>query len=211
MRFTKIKYDGEKLELRWHTGNLNGTVTEHKQTSTEQPSPEFIRALAAFQAPTEALLEIERDGESYFDRVSGLSISEEDDEGYRGMIITLSASVAELDDELLVNTPRIPINSKWLRKVETLEDHAERFTLGARMQGNLFPAAVTQIDEEKSDEMEAGLERGAQLSESAPAKKRSHHKKKPAIEASIKVTGASPEFKQAIEESAERAGFTMLQ
>lgn len=147
MHFTKIKYDGKKVELAW-TVQQKSTEITHTLTSSEKPLPALPQALNAFNDFVETLLEVQP---GWMDnaKVTGLSINTEED-GRSGLVVTSQRKLADTNAPLVINTPHLREPTKLGEEgpgflpdgVMDLVDYAERaaedFVKGKRSQGNLF-------------------------------------------------------------------------
>jgi hypothetical protein len=161
MNFTKIKYDGKKVELHWNEKRPKGTDLTHTLTSTEPPAPEMRKALDKFDSFVEELLEVPS---IWMDSltVTGLSINEEED-GRQGLIITSQKKLAGANAPLVINTPHLREPTKlgeegpgffidgMSEATTTAEEAAENFVKGKRAQRSLF-------DEEKPADKKRQLE-----------------------------------------------------
>jgi hypothetical protein len=121
MKFTKIKYDGKKVELSWNEKSKKGTEISHTLTSTEAPAIELKNALNAFERFVEDLLEVAPQWMLTL-KVTGLSINEEED-GRAGLVITSQKKLSGANAPLVVNTPH-------LREVVKLGEDGPGFFLG---------------------------------------------------------------------------------
>jgi len=149
MKFTKIKYDGERVILEWVTKKLNREEVEQRLTSAQRPSPAFIEAMQAFQPIVFDLLRLPLDYASGF-RVTGLSINEEEGDGRAGLVITCRKTLPDCNSPLILNTPhmREPVDDNddgpgfYIEGVADalalMCEQAEKFVGGERDQGDLF-------------------------------------------------------------------------
>lgn len=147
MRFSKIKWDGKAVILRWTTRENGGeTEVHHELESRQQPHPDFTAAIAAFVMPVLDLLELPPEYAHSFS-VVGLSLNEEDD-GRGGIVVTCFKKLAETNAPLVLNTPHLReagdepeglfMPSHWLKLIETAEKAAEQFVKGQREQLSLL-------------------------------------------------------------------------
>lgn len=152
MRFTKIKWNGEKVELRWttHSGETLDTI-EHKLVSYDPPEPEMEEAFAAFVSPVLDILELpEMYGKDL--RVTGASVNWGGESDRMGVVLTCLKDLAETNAPLVLNTPHLKeedpedgnagqMPQKMVRMVDELQSRAARYVNGHRAQGELFEAA----------------------------------------------------------------------
>lgn len=106
MKFSKIKFNGYRVELIWSTrapGSLDETET--KLSSGAAPRPEFVAAFNAFKPLALDLLELPEYGEGFI--VTGLSINEEDNDGRGGLVITSMKTLKQANAPLVLNTPHL--------------------------------------------------------------------------------------------------------
>jgi len=153
MNITKVKYDGNKVEIRWQrmtVGEQNSTV-ESKLTSDDPPEQEFVDALQTFKKHALNVCELPEDDE-WRDKVTvtGISVNHEDDER-RGLVVTMQRDLDASNAPLVINMPHLretlssddnpPQNAMPFEltvAIDRMADAAERFVNGHRGQGDLF-------------------------------------------------------------------------
>lgn len=156
MNITKIKYDGEKVEISWKDVGVGGTETTHTQTSRQTPSPRFVAALHAFVPIVVDLLRLP-EGYEIGLRVQSLSINYEEGDGREGLVVT---SLKDLKDTfnapLVLNTPHLRqvvddeedgrsgfLTSELSSALAVARGAAERFLDGERAQVDAFANATS--------------------------------------------------------------------
>jgi hypothetical protein len=149
MPFTKIKYslkDGVALE--WRDAELKQSI-EHRLVSSQEPRPEFIKALQAFTQFVRHLCDLPMSWESGL-TIQSVSISESDTQG-RGLVVTALRKLSGANSPLVLNTPFLPetasadgqpeLPSFAVRMLNTLEDEAAKYRAGERAQLDLLKAS----------------------------------------------------------------------
>jgi hypothetical protein len=164
MRFEKVKYNGEKVELIWHTTDEDGTRTQHTLTSREKPLGPFRAAMAAFAPLVMALLEWPVGYEENL-HVTGISLNTEDEKkgGARGIVVSGRKDVAGARAPYFFNTPHLReappesaegtaglYDKRWALAIEEVEKQATLYQKGEREQGELELESV-----ENEEELEA--------------------------------------------------------
>lgn len=170
MRFERIRYNGEKVELVWHTREEDGSVTRHELTSREKPLGPFRAALAAFAPLVLALMEWPVGYEENL-HITGLSINTEDAKkgGNRGIVVSWRKDLAESSAPAFGNTPHVreaqpeaPSYGRWQRwalAIEEAETQATLYQKGEREQAELeLDGDSSETDEEADEEALAGVE-----------------------------------------------------
>lgn len=150
MKFTKIKWDGKRVELAWTDKTVAGTETEHVMKSYGQPSPMFRAVFTNFARIVIDFLELP---ESWLDemRVTGLSINEEEGDGRAGLVITSQKKVIGANSPIVLNTPHLReavkgeesesdgfMTDDMMSAVESAWTVAARYLNGEREQIGLF-------------------------------------------------------------------------
>lgn len=158
MKFSKVKYDGKKVELSWTTKEKGAEIAHHLSSSS-RPAPEFTGAMRRFVPIVLSLLELP---DSYDDglQVTGISLNEEENDGRRGVVITSQKKLEAANAPLVLNTPHLrePVKDEEADRPgffpDEMEDaiaHAERaaseYLEGKRAQGDLFTKGETRTDE----------------------------------------------------------------
>lgn len=150
MRFSKIKYDGERVVLEWTTKKLNKEEVEQRLTSLQRPAPKFIEAMEAFRPIVFDLLKLPDSYKEGF-RVTGLSINEEEGDGRAGLVVTCRKSLPDANSPLILNTPHLReivdgdkdqgpgfFIAGMDEALRYMMEVAEKFVAGERDQGDLF-------------------------------------------------------------------------
>ena len=145
MQFTKIKYDGKKVELSWTTKTEHEKI-EHHITSDESPDVDLVTALRRFVPHVVDLLHVpEQWGRDL--RVTGLSLTEEED-GAEGVVITARTPLPATKAPFQFNLPYLKENPEGKELPGFFRDGmgddlsaaraaAERFVKGERAQQKL--------------------------------------------------------------------------
>lgn len=147
MLFTKIKWDGNKVELKWETNPNDDTVT-HELTSYDPPEPEFEEALQELIPDVLALLELPEGYGEDMD-VTGLSISYSGDSDRMGVVVTCQKELTDANSPLVLNTPHMKeedpedpnpgqMTRRMKKRVEGVQGRASRYVNGFRSQQDLF-------------------------------------------------------------------------
>ena len=148
-RFTKIKYDGKKVNLYYV---VEANEDKHWFESIQQPTPEFVAALDKLVADVIVICELPI---IYITglKIRGVSLSWTiaDGEYIMGAVITALKTLSTSNSPLTINTPHLPAedyggnnpNAKVLSadccdNIKELIESAEGFLLGERSQANMF-------------------------------------------------------------------------
>jgi hypothetical protein len=121
LKFTKIKYNGEKVAISWLETKPGGTEIEHNLHSTMKPAPDLEASLERFSRFVEEILEVSHEWMGGL-RVTGISINTEEEDGRAGLVITCQKKLALTNGPLVVNTPH-------LREPKNLGDDGPGFFL----------------------------------------------------------------------------------
>lgn len=157
MKFTKIKYDGKKLELVWSTSPSPLLEVTNSIESKLEPVAAFPNAMAAFVPMVITMLKLPPEWLSGLS-VTGVSLSEDKDER-RGVVLTARRPIEQANQApLILNTPYLkePLEAKeenavgyWpsgmAEAIEAAETAARKFLGGERAQTEMKL-------EEKSDD-----------------------------------------------------------
>ena len=147
MRFSKIKYNGMKVELTWVTKEEDGTVTEHTCRSHEKPLTPFTDAMEAFAPLAGKCLDFTAKYSESLD-ITGVSINTVEKTNTRGMVLSFRKDVSGAKAPFFGNTPHLAegpdgeegpgyIGEKWWAALADLERAAEAYVKGEREQGEL--------------------------------------------------------------------------
>lgn len=162
MKFTKIKYNGEKVGLSWTEKKTGGTEIEHNLQSVAAPAPELPAALKAFERFVEEILEVPRSWMESL-KVTGVSVNQEDDSRV-GIVITSQKKVANANGPVVVNTPH-------LREPQKLGEEGPGFFLKG------MDAAI-----EQADRAATGYVQGKRAQRELPFEERKHKHTKGQLE-----------------------------
>jgi hypothetical protein len=169
MRFSKIKYNGEKVELEWTIREEDGTETGCHLVSREKPMPPFRTAMEAFVPLVAKLLGWTANYAKEGMYVTGLSINTEDAKkgGARGLIVSGRKDLEGARAPFFFNTPHLreapPESEKgtpglygqeWAVALEEVEKQATLYQKGEREQTEMFSG------DEETDEVPAGVGAG---------------------------------------------------
>lgn len=142
-RFTKIKFDGQKVRLEYEvTRPRGGEPDEHVLQCADKPLPSFVEALQALVPDVLAICEFPSSEARKF-TVRGVSIAHTDDSA--GCCITALRALMTADAPLIINSPflperpresdpsgyRLPVST--VRRLRTLVQEAERYLAGDRV------------------------------------------------------------------------------
>lgn len=151
LRFTHIKCNGKLVELEWQTP-LEGSeadVVRHSLESKDAPHPDFPKALLALAPWVAKLLELPP---RYVEKlqVTGLHINWPESGGM-GLVVTCVRPLERANAPLVLNTPYLAeasdedtgnfLPDDVVALVQAAMKQAQKFTTGAREQGNLFAMA----------------------------------------------------------------------
>lgn len=150
MPFTKIKYSSKDgVALEWRDSELKQSI-EHRLVSTQEPRPEFLKALGAFSQFVRHLLDLPMSWENGL-TIQSVSISENDAQG-RGIVVTALRKISGANSPLVLNTPFLPeeassedgpeLPSFAVRLLNELEEEAAKYRAGERAQTDLFSKKV---------------------------------------------------------------------
>ena len=151
-KFTKIKFDGEKVHLAWtETAGPDG-VDEVKceLSSNDLPHESFTAALLALKSTVTSLCDLPitwLENDLYPLVVRSASINYEDG-GLRGFVVTSLKYLPRTNAPMVLNTPHMREDdgesqgncapSDMVGLIEDLEREAVRYIKGHRAQGDLF-------------------------------------------------------------------------
>lgn len=142
MRFTKIKFDGQKVRLEYEvTRPRGGDPDEFAYASNDRPRPEFVAALQALVVDVCSICEFPASEAPKF-TVRGVSLGYTDD--VLGACITALRALMTADTPLCINSPflpetprssdpsgyRLPVGT--VRRLRGLLTEAERYLEGER-------------------------------------------------------------------------------
>jgi hypothetical protein len=153
MRFQKIKYNGEQVELRWVTKKPNLDEESHRLTSFQRPDVDLQKAMRAFVPLVFTLLELPQSYDQAF-LVRGLTIIEEESDGRLGLVITCQKKLEHANAPAIINTPymREAVGADrgpgfflpgTMAAIEDAELAAARFVKGERFQKDLFTSSTS--------------------------------------------------------------------
>ena len=152
MKFSKVKYDGKKVELLWTEKQPGGTKIEHNLTSGQAPEKRFKDAIDEFVSFVREILELPAEYTMDGFRVTGVSTNEEEGDGRAGCVITSQKKLAATNAPLVINTPHLrePMEGDanqdgpgffiagMEEAIEELHTCARRYVDGEREQRDLF-------------------------------------------------------------------------
>jgi len=146
MRMKKIKSLREQVILEWQTPAKEGKFNNHSLESSDEPRPEFKKALAALKPHLIAMCEIEALDKKLI-RVSGVSLSYKGEHDTMNAILTGMKSHKNSNGQLNLNTPLKPSENM------TGEDTAAENLLPetcVKLIKNLIGEAVIYINGDRS-------------------------------------------------------------
>jgi hypothetical protein len=142
IHFTKIKYDGEKVLLRFTDDTENGTGG-YEFEETETPSPDLPICLAALAIGVAQICEIDSIP-LIADKIRVRGVSFNYKSGVRGTVITALLDLEKNPAPLCINTPNIPdepyseegpcMPSDIANKLDNLVTAAKMYLKGERAQ-----------------------------------------------------------------------------
>ena len=147
MNFTKIKYNGDVVELEWGKERDDGSEVSTRFKCFDAPLEDFKKAMIAFRALVAHITDLP--GEWVTDlAITGLSINTEKD-GRRGLVITAMKKLPTANSPLILNTPHLrelvdePPGPGFFvdgmdRAIERAEKAATEYLKGKREQVELF-------------------------------------------------------------------------
>lgn len=143
MLFSKVKFDGQKVHLVWHTKSGDDTV-KHELESFDLPEQEFADALASLKAPLLDLLGLPSEYADMGLDVTGVTIKHDDERGV-GCVVTAQKNLAAAPSPLILNTPYLasgdenfPLPFAIAGTLDDVQAMAARYVQGKRAQGDLF-------------------------------------------------------------------------
>ncbi len=103
MRFTKIRFDGHEVELRWREGGDN-TRRKTEEISKDTPKQGFDAALQALVPEILSFLELPA---SYADNflIRSVAIKYDDEGERRGVVVSATKELTKSNSPLNINTP----------------------------------------------------------------------------------------------------------
>ena len=158
MDITKLKDDGEKVEVRWRReafGTEEPTVIESKMVSRDRPAQELIDALQAFRDRALDMAGLPKDPDWREGvQVTGVSVSYEED-GRRGLVVTMQRPSAYTNAPLVLNMPHAreeligddqeiagALPGEMSRMIDRLAKAAQAYVQGHRAQGDMLAGAA---------------------------------------------------------------------
>lgn len=167
MKFTKIKYGSDGVELRWTTDSAKDQVA-HVLTSKDKPEPEFESRLQLLVHHAARILDLPGSYEMGMKAV-GVSLVYEEKSGRKGCVITcLKELPATSVAPACLNTPylREPdiddenpcMSDELVADLADLEAAARRYIEGKRAQQDLFasqPPESRKISDALMDAVES--------------------------------------------------------
>ena len=149
MRIRKIKRGSSFVEVHYDREGKDGAWDEYSIKCTEAPRPELDQALARLAGHVGDICELPS---AYVNglRVTGLSLSYQDDTGNWGAVITALKALRKANSPLVINTPHLPsepysasnpseprLSGDQVRDIGTAMECAEHYVQGDRLQGQL--------------------------------------------------------------------------
>lgn len=148
LRFTKIKYDGQKVRLEYQRLRADGGDPDaFSLQASDKPTRAFVEALEALAQDVVTIAELaERDRARI--TVRGVTITWTND--ILGAVITALKALQTADAPLILNTPHLPsqpyheagggllLPESTVGRLQALMHEAERYLAGERAQGALF-------------------------------------------------------------------------
>ena len=139
MEFTKIKYNKDKVELKYHIEQ-----DEYKISSFDKPRPEFQQAM---QKLVVSVVDICEFPEMYGESIDIISVSLSYSSGIMGATITALKALDTSYAPLVLNTPHLPtqdysgnnpnaplLPENAIKAIENLIEEAELYLQGKRSQ-----------------------------------------------------------------------------
>jgi len=168
LRFTKIRYDGETVELEFEEKSGKDYITSTLR-SKSAPDPEFEATLSAMKPELLKILQLDRKyGEDV--TVRSVAIKYAKDER-SGIVITATKPLRLLNAPFVINSPHLPepnedgsaggMSSDLVRLLNRLEELAEHYKAGERAQGEMFDNEDEKPQprrREKQDDIEEQIE-----------------------------------------------------
>jgi hypothetical protein len=148
---TKVKHSKGETKICWRDVKAEETV-EHEMTSSEEPRPELLTAIAAFIPYVIEICELPK-GYAEKTTVTGITLTEvkTEDADMIGMIVTAQKKLDKTPGPMIINTPFL-CDLGWpgytQAAVEKLEAEAMRFRRGDRAQQPL-PIAIAKAATKK--------------------------------------------------------------
>lgn len=168
MRFTKIKVNEKAVELTWTTRKGSGETVTSQLASPQRPLPALLTALAAFRGYVLGLLNLPAEWLEEM-AITTLSISDEDEQGRRGLIVTATRKISQANGRpVVLNTPHMRekidgdtgtkgyLEPDDLELLAAAELAATAYVKGEREQVEIFPAPGTEADAAEQAQAAAG-------------------------------------------------------
>lgn len=143
MEFRKIKYNNDKVEIKYTI-----ETDQHRLSSLDKPRPEFIEAMQKLVKPLVKICEFEED---YGDTIDIISVSLSYTSGIMGATITGLKSLKSSNAPLVINTPHLPTEDysgnnpnaptlpiEAINRIEELIIEAELYLQGKRSQMSIL-------------------------------------------------------------------------
>jgi hypothetical protein len=152
--YTKIKWDGNQVTLCWADQPTAKRSETHEMTSSEEPPPEFLRALQAFVPWVCACLGVTAEALDLVAQPTRLEVRgvtrSTGDQG--GCVVTSLLSTSVASSPMVLNTPWVPETSSGDSPTKTVPDYvadalvnldrwAARYHKGERAQADMFGGA----------------------------------------------------------------------
>ena len=149
MDFTKIKFDGQKTEIRYFEEHGGGTV--HKETvfrCNNERHEDFVYQASRLIEPALEVLQLPQD---YSENIEFRSVSLSNNE-HQGMgaVITMMKTLPGMNAPFVMNTPHMhnaedgdsQMPTEIYERLIKLQEEAEAFMKGKSAQGDMFAKAA---------------------------------------------------------------------
>jgi hypothetical protein len=168
IRFTKIKYDGSKVQLLYERERKEGDPDEFSLHSGDNPAPEFDQALQALAVDVASICELGAEAAQKL-KVRGVTLTYAHD--ILGACVTALKSLVTANSPLVLNTPHLPsmaysgngddpnpvLPDGMVVRLDALTAQAKRYLDGDRAQGSLFSEEGDTAKPEVLLELAGGL------------------------------------------------------
>lgn len=152
-RITKVKYDGERVQVAYEVIHGNGTVDRYTLDCEQEPEPSFTDALQKLVAHVVDLCEFAREY-AFGLKTRGVTYTYGGKGGdVMGAVVTCLKTLQAVPSPLVVNTPHqteaplsedgdpsICMTLEYAESLRIVQSEAARYVDGARAQMDLFMA-----------------------------------------------------------------------
>lgn len=153
-RFTKIKYDGQKVHLEWEVVYGDDSTDEYVLKCTDRPAQRFVDALQSLALHVAICCEVDN-AEAWSSAITVKGVSLSHTNGIMGAVITATRALKNSNSPLVINTPHKPaepyaegeggdaqlhtcLPTACITAINALISESDRYINGHRQQMQLF-------------------------------------------------------------------------